>query len=290
MTKRYQLNPDVNLHYKNEYLNTNISNTFDETTKGMSIYVNLQGQSKYKSFLDNYENEIVSKSTSLDLVNRYNGILTIPKNIHRQNVSVLVSKKFVEANFLDSNLKDNFMGFFESNQGIKNINTKKSDPKTLVLAYEILNSPYENTLDKLYIESKSLELIHNEMSNLLQTQKEQNKVKLSTKDIEAIYYARDILIKNLANPPSIKSLAKIVALNDLKLKIGFNKFFGQSPYSLSLEARLQKSKELLYESDMNINEISQQVGYKHAGNFSKAFIKRFGIPPKELMKSRKYYY
>jgi len=53
---------------------------------------------------------------------------------------------------------------------------------------------------------------------------------------------------------------------------------------------MQKAKILLKESEYNINEIALLVGYSYAQNFSNAFLKRFGIRPKEIMKTRKYYY
>jgi len=162
--------------------------------------------------------------------------------------------------------------------------------KTQTLAYDILNSPYTNKLDKLYIESKVLELIHNELATLLSEKDENTTIKFSKQDKEAIYHAREILLNSLSNPPSMKELAKIVAINDLKLKMGFRKFFNQTPYSISLEYRLQEAKKLLQTSEMNINEIAEHIGYKHATNFSNIFYKKFGIRPKELMKSRKYYY
>ncbi|MCH9812652.1 MAG: hypothetical protein K0U47_01775 [Epsilonproteobacteria bacterium] len=46
---------------------------------------------------------------------------------------------------------------------------------------------------------------------------------------------------------------------------------------------------MLQDSYLNVNEISQQIGYKYTQNFSNAFYKRFGVRPKELMKSRNNY-
>ena len=72
----------------------------------------------------------------------------------------------------------------------------------------------------------------------------------------------------------------MVAINELKLKIGFHKYFNTTPYNLLIEYRLQEAKRLLIASELNINEISKKVGYKYAQNFTKAFGDRFGMPPK----------
>ncbi len=51
-----------------------------------------------------------------------------------------------------------------------------------------------------------------------------------------------------------------------------------------------EAKRLLELSEYNINEIALKVGYRHSCNFTTAFLKRFGVRPKDVMKSRKYYY
>ena len=191
-----------------------------------------------------------------------------------------------------SKLSEDIIEFFQSNKSAKRLSAKKTNFKTKTLAMEIFNSPYESTLDKLYLEAKSLELIYMEFSNFFyEKENTQNIIKLSNQDKEAIHHAKEILLQNLSNPPSIKELARMVAINELKLKVGFNKLFNQTPYSVSLEYRLQEAKKLLSQTnDYNISEIAKLVGYKYASNFTQAFYKRFGIPPKELMKNREYYY
>ena len=52
---------------------------------------------------------------------------------------------------------------------------------------------------------------------------------------------------------------------------------------------MHKARDLLKNSDYNINEISNIVGYKYQGNFSLAFVKKFGIRPKDMLKSRSYH-
>lgn len=53
---------------------------------------------------------------------------------------------------------------------------------------------------------------------------------------------------------------------------------------------MQEARALLETSDYNINEIASIVGYKQASSFSKAFLKKYNILPKEIMKKRSYYY
>ena len=53
---------------------------------------------------------------------------------------------------------------------------------------------------------------------------------------------------------------------------------------------MQKAKELLSTGDYNIAEVSNIVGYKHQQSFTVAFTKYFKVNPKELVKSKTFYY
>ena len=94
----------------------------------------------------------------------------------------------------------------------------------------------------------------------------------------------------MKNPPNLTELSKLVNLNEFKLKYGFKKLFNITPYNFLLEHKLFHAKNLLENGDMNVSEIAAIVGYKQLHGFSNAFVKRFGVRPKDLMKSRKYYY
>ena len=254
--------------------------------------VNIKGESKHKSLICDYCGEKKNNHTYIGIQNHFEGLFNIDSDGYKRGIGLFIKKDYLQTLLPKNKFSEDICEFFQSNKSTKNLKAKKNNFKTQSLAQEILNSPHENTLDKLYLEAKTLELIHTEFSSLFnEKQRDPNIIKLSNQDKEAIHYAREILLNNLSNPPSIKELSRMVAINELKLKVGFNRLFNQTPYSVSLEYRLQEAKKLLSQTnDLNISEIAKLVGYKYASNFTQAFYKRFGIKPKELMKSRKYYY
>ena len=131
-----------------------------------------------------------------------------------------------------------------------------------------------------------------EMKGLLQERSKAvgRGIKLDEYDIEAIKKAKAILIENLHNPPGIIELAKMVRINDFKLKVGFKAIFKTTPHQLLLEYKMELAMHLLQEGSMNISEIAKHLGYAHATNFTIAFKKRFGLKPIDIMKRREYYY
>ncbi len=99
-----------------------------------------------------------------------------------------------------------------------------------------------------------------------------------------LYQAKAILADNIAAPPSLKELSKVIGLNSYKLKKNFKELFGVPVFKHLQNERLIKAHHLLRESDMTVQEASWAVGYESVSSFSNAFIKKFGFRPSEVKK------
>ena len=260
---------------------------------GLLITINLNGSIKHKSHLNAFTLDIDKNMTSLNLMQKEEGINTITANTHLQSIHIIFKKEFLRKNFLDMNIYEKMINFFEKNENAQNIKTSKTSVQNQIIANEIFSSQYTGDLNRIFLQSKALEILFNEFNDLLVESNAPQRIgniKFSDYDIDAIHKAKEIMMSDIQNPPSIIQLSKLVALNEFKLKIGFKNIFNTSPYKMLSEYRMLKAKELLQTSDMNVSEVSQEIGYKYIHNFSKVFSQRFGILPKDLMKSRKYYY
>lgn len=167
------------------------------------------------------------------------------------------------------------------------LKNSSSNLKSNTLANEILNSPFKGALNEIYIQSKALEIVFLELLSLNE-KPSYNEVKFDEFDISALNKAKKIL-ENSPEFPGINKLSRMVSLNEFKLKIGFQKYFFQTPYQISLLSRLNLAKKLLQKDSLSIGEISQKIGFKHQQSFSVAFSKHFGICPKDMRKSKKFY-
>lgn len=84
---------------------------------------------------------------------------------------------------------------------------------------QILNCPYKGLTKQIYLESKVLELIALRLEQAIEdNQTQKQSVRLRSDDIERIHHAKDILLCNSNNPPSLVALARQVGLNDCMLK------------------------------------------------------------------------
>lgn len=147
----------------------------------------------------------------------------------------------------------------------------------------------EGKLQELYLESKIIDLIYITINDIKKKNKKA-KYNFNSKDIECLHKAKEILINNIANPPSLKNLAYQSAINEFKLKKGFKKLFGNTVFGFLQEYRLKEAKEILSENEININEVCEMVGYKSVSHFSKIFKDYFGINPIEIRKNQKKVY
>jgi len=75
------------------------------------------------------------------------------------------------------------------------------------------------------------------------------------------------------------SLASEVGLSRSRFAARFTALVGQPPLTYLTRWRMEKAASLLQEGDRGLAEIAASVGYESEAAFSKAFRRRFGLPP-----------
>jgi AraC family transcriptional regulator, transcriptional activator of the genes for pyochelin and ferripyochelin receptors len=152
---------------------------------------------------------------------------------------------------------------------------------------QILHCPYTGFLKQTYFYGKAWELITLTFEKLGEGISVSSAKFLKPSEIEKIHQAREILIDNLNNPPSLSSLARQASLNEFSLKQGFKQVFGTTVFRYLLEHRLEIARQLLVSSDLNIQIIAQQVGFANRSYFAQVFRQKFGLNPKRYRQQRK---
>lgn len=99
---------------------------------------------------------------------------------------------------------------------------------------------------------------------------------------QKLYQAKEILSKNLDNPPSLSELSKQIGLNTFKLKKNFKELFGVPVFKYLQNERLTHAHQLLSNQDATVQEAAWQVGYDSLSSFSNAFAKKFGYRPSQI--------
>ncbi|QKF60277.1 helix-turn-helix transcriptional regulator [Aliarcobacter lanthieri] len=283
---------EKNIISENIYLFKSISKlnkkySIETNSKFDSLFINviLQGSIKSQNKNSKKIETVRVNSSYIKYVDECNVISTFNENSSK-SIEIMIKKDFLEKNFsklLEIHSKD-----FAS---LPSITLKNQTSKNIHLANDLYNSPFEGELQNIYLQSKVLELIYNEFSEMLN--KEENEkyktVKLTQDDIEALHKVQNfILLEN--DFSDLMTFSRKVALNEFKLKYGFKQLFNTTIGQLILEQKMTYAKYLLETSEFSISEISHFVGYKHQQNFSSAFSQFFGILPRDIMIKRSYYY
>ena len=97
----------------------------------------------------------------------------------------------------------------------------------------------------------------------------------------------DLIEKNLDNSAyTVEDLARSLTISRVQLYRKVKAILGISVSDHINNMRLDKSKELLKKSELNISEIAYAVGFSSPNYFSTSFKNKFGVTPKEY-KSKK---
>ncbi|MFQ4143528.1 AraC family transcriptional regulator [Chlorogloeopsis sp. ULAP02] len=157
-------------------------------------------------------------------------------------------------------------------------------PAMQVVLQQILNCPYQGIMKRMYLESKVLELMVLLIEEDVAARQGKNDMfALKHDDVERIHYAKEILLRNLDNPPSLIELARQVGLNDCTLKRGFRLVFGTTVFGYLHHHRLEQARKLLATGETSISQAARSVGFTSRSYFATAFRKKFGINPKEFL-------
>ena len=107
---------------------------------------------------------------------------------------------------------------------------------------------------------------------------------LSVRERAAIDEARERLLSNMRDPPTLGALAAAVGLGEKRLNAGFREIYGGTLFEVLRNFRLDQARQALEEEPSSLKVIAHRVGYSHVSNFIHAYRARFGAPPRASMK------
>jgi AraC-like DNA-binding protein len=132
----------------------------------------------------------------------------------------------------------------------------------------------------MYLQAKVFELLVIQLDWLGQQQVEQISMR-TTRD--RIYHARDILLADLEQTPTVPELAQQVGVSVGTLQRQFRTLFGTTVFGYLTDQRMKQAEQLLRQGHCSITEIAAIVGYSNPGHFAAAFKRKFGMTPYECL-------
>ena len=217
----------------------------------------------------------------------YNPQRELPINLNINSKSTLVSVLISIEKFhsLFSNEADYIPFLSEENINKKYYDDFEIKPATLIVLQQILNSGVNSSIKTLYLKGKLYELLslhfQGDDSNLT----DYCPFLVDEQNVQKIRKAKEIIIANMSEPPSLQELANQIGLNIKKLKEGFKQIYGDTVYGFLFDYKMEHARRLLESNQMNVNEVGLKVGYSTASHFIAAFKKKFGTTPKKYVMS-----
>lgn len=241
----------------------------------------LKGGGKFIFNQGNYALE-VSEENSLLL---YNTQLDLPLNLlllpNSWMVSIVMSIRKFHSLFSE---EASYIPFpSEENQEKKYYAQEPVSPPIAVVLSQIINYNLHPTVKSLYLKGKIYELIALYFNKNADADVEQCPFLIDEDNVKRIRKAKEIIISNMAEPPSLPELSKEIGLSLKRLKEGFKQIYGDSVYSFLFDYKMEHARKLLESGQYNVNEIGLKIGYSTSSHFISAFKKKYGTTPKKYI-------
>jgi len=97
--------------------------------------------------------------------------------------------------------------------------------------------------------------------------------------------AKFIIQESFEDNLDMEKLAREIPMGYSSFRKSFKKLTGESPNQYHLNLRLERAKNLLNTTILNINEVAEQTGFESVFYFSKLFKKKNGVSPKHYRSS-----
>ncbi len=168
--------------------------------------------------------------------------------------------------------------------------TASDDPESYIKALEsgadtFLTKPFDLKVLKQSIKSLlfNREKLRFYYSNKIENITNANDFNFGISEQDFLRKLNELIEQNLYNSDfTVEELAKILAISRVQLYRKVKAILGISVSEHINNFRLEKSKELLLNSNKNISEIAFAVGFSSLYYFSTVFKSKFGVSPKDF--------
>ena len=141
----------------------------------------------------------------------------------------------------------------------------------------LVDPPVAKAAQVLWYQSKALEL----MAHFLFAPKDPEFFCMRQKRVarERVERTKELLARDLANPPTLELLGQEVGCSPFYLSRIFSREVGLTIPQYLRNLRMERAAELLRTGRYNVTEAATEVGYSSLSHFSKAFCETIGCCP-----------
>jgi AraC-like DNA-binding protein len=198
-------------------------------------------------------------------------------------ITILVSiKKF---HGLFSNEAEHIPFLSNENRDKKYYGEENISPSMAIVLNQMFHYQLNASIKNLYYKGKGYELLSLFFNRNEDPNADHCPFLIDEENVLKIKKAKEIVMANMAEPPSLQALADEIGLNIKKLKMGFKQIYGDTVYGFLFEHKMEYARKLLDSGSYNVNEVGLKIGYSTGSHFIAAFKKKFGTTPKKYLMS-----
>ncbi len=206
----------------------------------------------------------------------------LQKNVHIRGTRIMLTEAWMRQ-YLHLDEKESVLERYIHLKAA-GINYKSVDEETQELLHDLVK---DDDIPPLFYINKLLRVVELFFAWLFDEMKVlSERSGISRHDIEMAQKVENILTQDITKlPPTIKELAKEVAMSESKLKKVFKSVYGLPPYEYYQKQRMQKARVMLLSGNYSIKDIGYTLGYSNLSNFTLAFKKVYDKLPSDVLKS-----
>ena len=265
----------------------NETDDFQEFTKDVSsefiqFHFCLKGSSRFHYNQKSYSFDIIDSKHML----LYNSEKDLPVNLELRSKSWLLSFFISVEKFHALFSKEApYIPFLSTDNNIqKHYDDGVTTPLMAIVLNQIFNFSVNSSIQNLYIKGKIYELL-SLYFNTNDSENEKCPFLADDDYVIKIRKAKDIIISQVSEPPTLQELASEVGLPLKKLKVEFKKIYGDTVFNFLLNYKMELAKKMLESGSLNVTEVGLQIGYSTSSHFIAAYKKKYQITPKKYIQS-----
>ncbi|MCY9514839.1 helix-turn-helix domain-containing protein [Paenibacillus apiarius] len=225
------------------------------------------------------------KRLSCNCIKGHLGCDNLYQAVYHKNIPICSTGIVIMPEYYEDYLNAKYPGEYEDpRSAFISVDGSTDFPELVFLFRQIRNFRGTGLSAKLYYEGKVAEAVSLIIEKTSQRTFSCPMKRLSAQDLDSLASVAAYIDDHFAFDIRLDQLARIACMGTTKLKCTFKELHKCTITDYIQNRRMCQAENLLTNTDLNINQIAQIVGYANSSRFSELFRKNIGMLPNEYRK------
>ena len=205
-----------------------------------------------------------------------------------KNIPIRGTELILMPGYYHDYLNEKYPGEFpDPESAFLSIDGSTDFPELVLLLKQIGHFQGSGMAAELYFSSKVAEALSLIIEKTKAHPSKEQEKPLSHQDLARLNDVKNYIEDHFAYEIKAETLCSIACMGQTKLRASFKQAYGYTITEYIQHRRVSHAEFLLLNTDFNVSQVAEAVGYHHAGRFSGLFKKTTGLLPDEYRKLMK---